>query len=108
MLEINRREEVIGLLNLIKPYVLEIPEMSYKVDVVRRLRLASQKYAERGFLVNIAPLEKADVAYTSEETDKIVYLKRSGLTDREIAAYVGRSYWGIVDKIRRLRQNGQL
>lgn len=108
MLEINQREEVIGLLNLIKPYVLEIPKMSYKVDVVRRLQLASQKYAERGFLVNIAPLEKADVAYTSEEIDKIVYLKRSGLTDREIAAYVGRSYWGIVDKIRRLRQNGQL
>lgn len=108
MLELNRREEVTSFLNLIKPYVLKIPEMSYKVNITQQFQLASQRYAARGFSVNIAPLEKTDVSYTSEEVMKIVHLKRSGLTDREIAAHIGRSYWGTVDKIRRLRQKGLL
>lgn len=108
MLELNRRAEVINFLNLVKPYVLEISEMSYKVNVVQQLKLASQRYSARGFSVNIAPLEKAEVSYSREEVNKIIDLKRSGFTDRQIAAHTGRSYWGIVDKIRRLRQDGLL
>ena len=108
MLELNRREAVISFLDMVKPYVLEIPEMAYKVDVARQLQAASQRYATRGFFINIAPLKTADISYTSDEIDRIIYLKRLGLTDREIAIHIGRSYWGIVDKIRRLRQEGLL
>lgn len=108
MLEINRREDVVSFINLIKPHVLEIPALSYKVKLKQQLMLASQRYNARGFSVTIAPLEIADTCYTIDDVKTIIDMKNSHFSDHEIAAYIGRSYWGIVDKIRRLRQEGLL
>lgn len=108
MLEINRRKDVVSFINLIKPYVLEIPALSYKIDLMQQLTLASQRYTARGYTVTIAPLEIEDTYYTSDDVKTIIDMKNSQFSDQEIAAFTGRSYWGIVDKIRRLRQEGLL
>ncbi|MGI5880069.1 MAG: hypothetical protein ACOX6L_05685 [Syntrophomonadaceae bacterium] len=108
MLEINRREDVVSFINLIKPYVIEIPALSYKVELKQQIMFASQRYTARGFSVTIAPLKIADTSYTIDDVKTIIDMKNSRFSDHEIAAYIGRSYWGIVDKIRRLRQEGLL
>jgi hypothetical protein len=38
----------------------------------------------------------------------MIQMKKDGFSDREIAQSIGRTYWGVVDKLRRIRQAGKL
>jgi len=44
--------------------------------------------------------------YSPQEEEILISMKRRGHTDAEIASICNRSYWSVVDKIRRLRIAG--
>ena len=56
----------------------------------------------------LSPLQLEDVGYSEVEVETIMEMRAAGRTVAEIAATLGRSYWGIYDKIRRLRGSHQL
>lgn len=49
-----------------------------------------------------------NLTYSLEEERLLIFMKKNGSTDTEIANCLKRSYWGIVDKIRRLREAGKI
>ncbi len=105
MLELNRRNEVLSFIQLIAPFVEQIPCMTYKIEAEKRMQ-STKARLERDGRQNIilSPLEIECQNYSASAVDKIIQLKNQGIPDRIIAEQLRRSYWGIVDKIRRLRQ----
>ena len=49
-----------------------------------------------------------DSNYSLKEEKLLIFMKRSGSTDAKIADRLKRSYWGVVDKVRRLRMMGKI
>ncbi|SHH69765.1 LAGLIDADG DNA endonuclease family protein [Caloranaerobacter azorensis DSM 13643] len=110
ILEIGKRNELMKFINLIKPYVEQIHCMTYKIDIKKRLEDKKQELKKlyHDKMIIEAPLEVIDNTYSKEDELLIIELKKKGITDKEIAKKSYRTYWGIVDKIRRLRQEGKL
>jgi DNA-binding NarL/FixJ family response regulator len=83
--------------------------MTYKVDITKRLedkkRELEKTYPNKKIIK--ASLKVMDNTYSKEEELSIIDLKRKGVTDKEISNRLNRTYWGIVDKIRRLRKEGR-
>ncbi|RKD32365.1 hypothetical protein BET03_03240 [Thermohalobacter berrensis] len=110
ILEIGKRNELMKFVNLVRPYVNEIPCMTYKVDIEKRLndkKLELEKAYPNKEIIK-APLKVIDNTYSKEDELLIIDLKTKGVTYKEIAKRLNRTYWGIVDKIRRLRQEGRI
>lgn len=108
LLEINHRNEIYKFINLIKPYVLEIPEMAYKVDAKgamekKYLKLLKNKKDTQRILKS--PLQVKDNTYTDEEVRLLLKLKANDATISEIAKELKRSYWGVYDKYRRIKNS---
>jgi len=110
ILEINRRNEVYKFIELIKKYVLEIPEMHYKVNIEevmeeKYIRLKNNKSEHRKVLTS--PLQVKSNFYTHEEIKLLLQLKDEGFSIPEIARRLDRTYWGVVDKFRRLKSESK-
>lgn len=110
LLKLNKESEVRHLLNTIKPYVHDIPSMKYKVCLEENLKIKKENIKKRyGSDVEIIiSSSERKKAYTAEEIEIIVHLKNAGVTDKEIAQQIGRSYWSVVYKIRELRKQNIL
>jgi hypothetical protein len=84
--------------------------MTYKVDIKKRIedkkRELEKTYPNKKIIE--APLKVIDNTYSKEDELLIIDLKRKGVTDKEISNRLNRTYWGVVDKIRRLRKEGRL
>jgi len=97
-------------INLVKPYVNEIDCMKYKVDVKERLKIKQSqlesKYPSKK--ITVASFDIDDNSYSKNDEATIQRMKKEKSTDKEIAAMLNRPYWGVVDKIRRMRKNGDL
>lgn len=109
LLEINKRDEIIKFINIVKSFVQEIPCMHYKIDLKERFENKRTKLIEKGYK-NInewteIPLKNG---YFQEDENFIINSKLTGVTDKEIASALNRSYWGVVDKIRRLKIESKL
>ena len=104
ILQLNKRNELMRFINLIKKYVHEIPCMYYKVDVSERLSQKKKELIERypDKEIIIGSLNIKNKFYTKEEEKLIIDMKDKGFTYNEIAKRLDRSYFGIVDKIRRM------
>lgn len=110
LLKINKESEVTYFLNLIKPYVKDIPSMKYKTSISENIKLKKDQIKMKfGKNVNIK-ISSSDrkKLYSSDEISTIVHLKKAGYTDQSIAEKLGRSYWSVVYKIREIRKNGLL
>jgi len=107
VLELNKRNHVIKFLDLIKPYINEIPCMKYKLDIEKRLEEKfielSSTYPQKQII--ISSLQIIDDKYSKEDEELIIKLRSSNTTYREISEILGRSYYGVVDKVRRMRNN---
>lgn len=109
-IELNKRYEIINFINLVEPFIKGIPSMIYKIDIQNRLKVKKEELS----LVNIkheiiiAPLDVSNRNYTNSEENLIKHMKLNGYKDINIANYLNRSYYGVVDKIRRLRRSGKL
>lgn len=108
ILELNKRNHVFAFLNLVKPYVSQVSCMYYKIDLNSRMKKSKEKLSRQGaeIIIRSQPIE--DSSYSLKAEEMLISMKINGSTDIEIADRLNRSYWGIVDKIRRLRKMGRI
>ena len=105
ILKINKRNEVYNFLEIVKPYVNEIPSMRYKIDVDAKLVDIHSRYIEeyKDKIIKISNTEAFDNTYSDEEETRIIEMINEGFSYKDIAASLGRSYYGLYDKVRRMR-----
>lgn len=108
ILELNRRNHILDFLELVKPYVSQIPCMSYKIDLNKKLNDTKEKLTKQGMYISVRNHKINTCNYSLQENEIIISMKKQGKTDKEIAEKCNRSYWGVVDKIRRLRIMGKI
>lgn len=108
LLELNRRNSVLTFLEIVQPYVSEIPCMSYKIDLDERMRIAEWHLSKPDKQIMIRSRPIANPNYSLEDEMMIISLDKQGKTDKEIAMTLNHSYWGVVDKIRRMRETGKI
>ena len=109
-LQLNKISEIMKFMNIVSPFVNEIECMKYKINIESRLNI---KVAELEQLYPIKKIYKSrlttfDVSYSDDDENLIIQMKKEGFTDKRIAKEFNRTYWGIVDKIRRLRKENKL
>lgn len=109
ILEINKKKDIINFIDIVKPYVSEIPCMAYKINIDERFKEKKNSLKELGY-ININSLNKIciDNSYSKEDELFIIHSKEKGLSNKEIAETLNRSYWGVVDKLRRLNKSKNL
>uniref|UniRef100_UPI0032218955 hypothetical protein n=1 Tax=Acetoanaerobium noterae TaxID=745369 RepID=UPI0032218955 len=106
ILEVNQRNEIYNFISIVKDYVNEIPEMRYKVDLEKSMLDKYQKIIEREEgrrKVLTSNFQVNSKEYSNEEVDKIIQMRKLNYSISKIADEVGRSYWGVYDKIRRMQ-----
>ncbi|OHW61565.1 LAGLIDADG DNA endonuclease family protein [Andreesenia angusta] len=110
LLELNKAREVVKFIEIVKPYVNEVDCMKYKVTLEARLeaKLLDLKRSHPDKSITKSSLSPIDKTYSAEDEELIISMKQSGCTDKEIAYALGRSYWGLVDKIRRMKKEGKM
>lgn len=103
-------DNVYKFFNVVQPYCESLKTMRYKWDIDYRLNLKREELLPKNpnSKITIASLDGSAPRYTPEDESLIIDSKKSGKTDKEIAQILNRSYLGVVDKIRRLRQAGKL
>lgn len=92
-------------LNLLSPITLTCESMYYKSNWEWRLKQEEQKFLEQypNYQV-ISSCTNRFKNYTAEEVGKMIFLKKNGVKDIEIAKTLCRSYWSVVYKLRELRR----
>lgn len=110
ILKINKRNEVYSFINLVKPYVEQIPCMKYKIDVDSKLSETKTKYENKYKDKNIRLANKYTVntTYTIEEENIIIEMLNKGYNCIDIANYLNRPYYGLYDKVRRMKREGKI
>lgn len=103
ILEINKKEDVINFINIVKPYVSETSCMKYKIDLEERFKEKKSKLKELGYInINSWSSNIINNSYSKEEESFIIKSKENGISTKEIANILNRTYWGVVDKLRRM------
>lgn len=100
-LNLNKRDEIYKLINLISPYSKEISCMNYKIDIEKRL--SKYKLLHNNENIIIDAKKSTQNHYSSEE---VIFIENSldkGVSQAEIARVLERSYYSVVDKIRRIQ-----
>lgn len=110
LLELNKAKEIVKFIEIVKPYANQIDCMKYKIDLETRLedKLSELKLSHPDKSVTKSSLNPIDKTYSAEDESKIISMKLSGYKDKEIAQMLGRSYWAMVDKIRRMKKEGKI
>lgn len=101
-LELNKRDEIQKFILLISPYIIEIPSITYKIDIDKRLITANDKFIHS----SICPPHNSTNRYTDKEVNLMIELKNEGKTYKEISQELHRSYDGVVYKLRMLKMSG--
>jgi uncharacterized protein YerC len=110
LLSINKRNEIYSFIDIIKPYVLEIPCMKYKIAIEEKLIKSKNDYANRHKGKNIKSASKyaQDISYSLEDESKIIEMYKQGYPYTEIANTLNRTYYGLYDKVRRMKNEGKI
>lgn len=110
ILEVNKYQDLLRFIKLVEPFVKQIPCMNYKIDIASRIndKIKLLKENNKDIEIKIINFNSKDSTYTEKDEFQIINLKKAGVTDKEISKALGRSYWGIVDKIRRLRKESKI
>lgn len=105
ILEINKKSDILNFINIVKPYVNEIPCMKYKADLEGRFEIKRLQLQKLGYNnINLWNEDLTNAFYTKEDELFILECKKAGLSNAEIARKLNRPYWGVVDKIRRMKE----
>ncbi|TLS36613.1 DNA endonuclease [Pseudalkalibacillus caeni] len=98
-----------NFLKAINTCTTSCPSMFYKTNWEYRFEKERQKYNKiyPGYSV-IATSSERFKNYTEQEIVKLINLKKFGMTDKEIASQIHRTYWSVVYKISELRKDGLL
>jgi len=106
IIEINKKEDVIKFINIVKPSVSKIPCMMYKIDLQEKFENKKAKLVTLGYKnINFFDIQINNNYYTKEDESFIIKAKENGMPIREIAEFLNRPYWEIVDKIRRMSKS---
>lgn len=84
--------------------------MKYKVDLETLIKIKYDKIrvSYPNVPIIISPLKINSNTYTEEKEEVIIDLKNNHVKYKDIAKALNISYYGIVDKIRRIRKEGKL
>lgn len=84
--------------------------MEYKVNIQQRLKEKSVelKKCNPNKEVVLCGLEIIDTYYSKEDEELIIELKKNKVPDKQIAETLNKTYYGTVDKVRRLRKEGKI
>ena len=105
ILEINKKSDIIKFIDIVKPYVYEIPYMRYKINLDKRFEEKKNKLKENGYKnINSFEIISSKNYYTRNEELFIIQSKENGMSNIEIAKALNRSYWGIIDKLQRINK----
>lgn len=106
ILEINKKEEIINFIDIVKPYVSEVNCMKYKIALKERFEEKRTSLEKSGWQnINCWEEKVINNSYSKEDELFILNAKKNGMSNREISEVLNRPYWGIVDKIRRMKSN---
>ena len=109
LLEINKRNDIVKFINTVSPFVDEIPCMYYKIRLKERFENKQLELIDKGYKnINSWSENITENNYSKDEENFIIASKHAGTSDKQIAAILGRSYWGIVDKVRRLKVQNKI
>jgi hypothetical protein len=109
ILEINKKEDVIHFINIVKHYVAEISCMNYKIDLEGRFEEKRSSLKKLGYTtINSWNENIVDNSYSKEDELFILESKKNGISTTQIAETLNRPYWGVVDKLRRMKKNEPL
>lgn len=103
LLELNHRNSVLAFIDLVYPYVSQVPCMQYKINLKQRMEDARDRFCNTAKEIILRSEPVRTLNYSKEEEQKIMVWSDQGFSDMAIAKMLNRSYWGIVDKKRRLR-----
>lgn len=104
VLKTNTTADTLHFLDTIQSVTLEIPSMYYKSNWAYRFELETKKWkAKHPDYEVLASDRKRSKAYSEEEIQKLLSLKKKGFTDQQAADLLGRTYWSVVYKLRDLR-----
>ncbi len=108
-LRINKVMDVYEFYELISPYCDEITCLNYKWDIHMRLESIRKELLrknEGNIRVRIASTKDIPARYCVEQEKLIVKMIKQGKKYGEIAAALNRTYDGIVNKVRVMREKG--
>ena len=104
LLEINKRNDIVKFINTVSPFIKGIPCMYYKIRLKERFENKQLELIDKGYKnINSWSENITENNYSKDEENFIIASKHAGTSDKQIAAILGRSYWGVVDKVRRLK-----
>lgn len=109
LLTINKRNEVYKLIDIIKPYVNQIPSMRYKVDIDNKLIETKNRYINKykDKKIRIANKYAKNTRYSLDEENRIMEMYNRGYSCVDIANDLKRSYYGLYDKVKRMKKEGK-
>ncbi|MBR3061803.1 MAG: endonuclease [Exiguobacterium sp.] len=96
-LKTTKVTDTFQILDLLKPYLAELPEFAYKLDWETRLTSEIELYrtTHPDYTVRVSVPSRP---YSSEEVASMIEWKHEGVPDREIARRLNRTYWSVVYK----------
>lgn len=110
VLSINKRNDIYSFIDIVKPYVLEIPCMRYKVNIENKLIKSKDiyicKYKDKN--IKVANKYAHDISYSLEDESKIIKMYKQGYPYAKIANALNRTYYGLYDKVRRMKNEGKI
>ena len=102
-LNLNKRDQIAKFISLIEPYAKDINCMRYKINISKRLDQYKKEHLSENIIID--PNSSTQNKYTKVEVDYIKSAYYSGIPQKIIANELGRSYYSISDKIRRIKKD---
>ncbi|WP_442600441.1 hypothetical protein [Neobacillus sp. D3-1R] len=108
VLKLNKIEENMKFLELVKNVASNCQDMNYKFDWKARFEQEKKKFEHLSNYTILTSDSNRNKNYSNEEVKTIIQMKKAGFSDQEIAKTLNRTYWSIVYKIKEIRKDGHL
>ena len=110
ILEISKRDELISFIEIVKPYVEKTECMEYKINIESKMKEIKKRYVKKfpNKEVILSSIYIEDNSYSSEDESKIIEMYKQGYPYTKIANTLSRTYYGLYDKVRRMKNEGKI
>ncbi|WP_215143906.1 endonuclease [Exiguobacterium qingdaonense] len=96
-LKTTKVTDTFDILNLLQPYQAELPDFMYKLSWENRLDAEVNHYKQThpDYTIRVSIPARP---YSHEDIASLIEWKQQGVTDKEIAQRLNRTYWSVVYK----------
>lgn len=110
ILEISKRDDLNSFIEIVKPYVEKIECMKYKVDIENKTKETKKRYIAKfpDKKIILSSINIENNSYSSEDESKIIKMYKQGYPYTKIANALNRTYYGLYDKVRRMKNEGKI